>query len=177
MDDYRLAPHPANAGLIDALATEPGVFDFNGHERDLDGNGDCTGAADIGADEAVPTPATATITDGPAEDATITTSSTSFSFTKSTTCVGTSIQCSLDGAAFTTCTSPVSLTSLSNGAHSFQVRAVDLVPQPGPPDTRNFTVAVPTPPAPPAAPVKKCKKGQKLKKGKCVKKKRKKKKK
>ncbi len=36
-----------------------------------------------------------------------------------------SFECSLDAASFATCTSPVSFTSLSNGTHTFQVRAVD----------------------------------------------------
>lgn len=34
-------------------------------------------------------------------------------------------QCSLDGAAYSTCVSPLNYSSLSNGAHSLSIRAVD----------------------------------------------------
>ena len=36
-----------------------------------------------------------------------------------------SLQCSFDGAAFSACTSPLTLSRLSAGAHSFRVRALD----------------------------------------------------
>jgi hypothetical protein len=35
------------------------------------------------------------------------------------------LQCSFDGAAFSACTSPVTLSRLSAGAHSFRVQAID----------------------------------------------------
>lgn len=35
------------------------------------------------------------------------------------------IQCSLDGAAYTTCTSPLTYTNMANGAHTLNVRATD----------------------------------------------------
>jgi hypothetical protein len=34
-------------------------------------------------------------------------------------------QCSLDGAAFSSCNSPVSYTGLASGPHTFDVRATD----------------------------------------------------
>lgn len=37
------------------------------------------------------------------------------------------IECSLDGAPFTTCTSPISYSGLGNGAHTFDVRGTDRV--------------------------------------------------
>jgi chitodextrinase len=61
-----------------------------------------------------------TITSGPS--GTVTSSSASFSFTATETAT---FACSLDGAAFSTCTSPTSYTGLANGSHTFQVRATD----------------------------------------------------
>src|SRR5262249_6443618 len=50
----------------------------------------------------------------------------SFSFIGSDTGVGVaSYQCRLDGASFTNCTSPVSVTGLSDASHTFDVRAID----------------------------------------------------
>nr|MBA2383348.1 Ig-like domain-containing protein [Actinomycetota bacterium] len=62
-----------------------------------------------------------TIVSGPSG----TTTSTSASFTFSSNEGGASFACSLDGAAFTTCTSPQSFSGLAEGAHVFSVRATD----------------------------------------------------
>jgi hypothetical protein len=52
--------------------------------------------------------------------------SASFSFTGSDTGIGVaSFQYQLDGAAYVTGTSPVNFTSLSDGSHTFNVRAID----------------------------------------------------
>jgi len=64
-----------------------------------------------------------TITAGPSGS--VTSTSASFSFTATET--GSAFACSLDNAAFSACSSPQNYTSLSNGSHTFQVRATDAV--------------------------------------------------
>lgn len=53
------------------------------------------------------------------------TTQTSKTFTFSSNHANATFVCSLDGAAFTACSSPKSYSGLANGAHSFRVRAVD----------------------------------------------------
>ena len=57
-----------------------------------------------------------------------------------------SLECSLDGSAFTSCSSPAGYTKLADGSHTFQVRAVDGDPS----GTASVTWQVDTvpPPAP-----------------------------
>jgi hypothetical protein len=181
-NDFRLTG--SNPVLIDngdlAAPIPPDDVDFEGDKRAIDGDGSCTEERDMGADEFVPPAPTAAFTGGPANASTINAGTTSFTFTNSNTCPGAGFECKLDAAAFTACSSPANLSGLGEGSHTFSVRALDLVPQSGPVNSRTFTVdlpdagPVPTPTPTPTAPAKKhCKKGQKLKKGKCVKKKRK----
>jgi hypothetical protein len=67
-------------------------------------------------------------------------SSTSASFTFTSTEAGT-FQCSLDGAAFASCVSGTSYTSLGQGSHTFLVRASDVAQnQDATPASRTWTV-------------------------------------
>lgn len=66
------------------------------------------------------TPPETTITSGPTGSTTATAASFAFGSSEPAT-----FQCALDGAAWSTCTSPASYSSLTIGSHTFQVRAVD----------------------------------------------------
>ncbi|HEX6022585.1 MAG TPA: Ig-like domain-containing protein, partial [Solirubrobacter sp.] len=100
------------------------------------------------------TPATRNFTvDSIAPDTTITSgpigavSSTTATFTFTSTEAGSTFQCSLDGAAFGTC--PTSYTGLSQGPHTFAVRATDAAGNTDPsPASQNWTVDTQAPPAP-----------------------------
>lgn len=59
---------------------------------------------------------------------------------------GAILECKLDAAAFTACVSPKSYTNLTNGSHTFQVRAIDTAGNADPtPATHTWTVNVPAP--------------------------------
>ena len=77
------------------------------------------------------------ITEGPGKR----TSKRDVTFDWQWTDVGSTLECSLDGADFTPCTGPLELTDLSRGRHRFKVRAVDPQANADPtPATRVFTV-------------------------------------
>jgi CSLREA domain-containing protein len=59
--------------------------------------------------------------------------------------LGSTFECSLDGADFTTCASPVELTGLSAGEHTFAVRAIDQAGNVGEPATYTWTIEPPEP--------------------------------
>ena len=69
------------------------------------------------------TPPETTIASGPSEGSTVTGSNVSFAFSSSE--VGSSFQCSIDGALYASCTSSKSYTQLADGSHTFQVKATD----------------------------------------------------
>jgi hypothetical protein len=91
-----------------------------------------------------PKVATPTITSGPS-GATSATSAT-FAFVVGTR--GDTLECSLDGAAFATCTSPKTYSGLRDGAHAFQVRERTRAGQVGDAASRSWTVDTQAPPAP-----------------------------
>ena len=84
---------------------------------------------------AVAVPGPPTIGEKP--DATTTSTTATFTFTSAE---ATAVECSLDGAAFSTCTSPVVYTALGEGAHSFAVRGIDGEGAPGAPATHAWTI-------------------------------------
>src|SRR5262249_49277356 len=53
------------------------------------------------------------------------TNSTSASIAFSDTEVGVGLSCAIDGGPFSVCTSPKALSSLGDGSHTFQVKAID----------------------------------------------------
>ena len=92
------------------------------------------------------TPPETTIDSGPSD--TITVDSATFTFSSSE--AGAFFECSLDGEAFSACTSPKDYTNLPNGFHTFEVRATDEASNvDATPASRTFSVEV-LPPPPPA---------------------------
>jgi hypothetical protein len=88
------------------------------------------------------TPPETTLTATPAG---VSSESATFQFVASETT--TTFECSLDGAAYAACMSPMSYTGLSPGAHTFSVRAVDAVGNADPsPASYSWTVVDTTPP-------------------------------
>ena len=83
----------------------------------------------------LPVPDT-TITAGPT--GLVTTRTAAFTFTA--TMAGSTFQCSLNGAAFTSCVSPVAYANLADAAHSFSVRAVSSAGADPTPAVRTWTV-------------------------------------
>jgi hypothetical protein len=88
-----------------------------------------------------PTPASFNWTiDTVAPDTTITahpddpSSSADASFSFTSTEIGSTFECQLDGGGFSACTSPQEYTGLADGAHTFEVRAIDAddIPDPTP---------------------------------------------
>jgi hypothetical protein len=79
---------------------------------------------------------TVSITGGPSGTVT----QTSASFTFATNDATAKLTCSLDGGAWTACTSPASYTGLASGTHQFGVRATDAVGNVGS-ATQSWTIA------------------------------------
>jgi hypothetical protein len=84
------------------------------------------------------TPPVTSITDGPSD--TVYSSTASFSFSSNES--GSTFECKLDGANFESCTSPKQYTGLSQGEHTFSVRATDPAGNTDPnPATLRWTVS------------------------------------
>ena len=92
-------------------------------------------------------PPDTTITEQPSSPS----NSSSATFGFSSSGAGT-FECSLDAAAFTTCTSPTTLEGLTVGPHTFTVRAIDLFGNPDPsPASVTWQVTNVAPNSPPSA--------------------------
>jgi CSLREA domain-containing protein len=94
-------------------------------------------ACDIGAFELDYVPPQTTITSGPGRFLRSTVAKVSFASNEA----GSRFECSLDAAAFTSCSSPKQYAGLSQGAHRIRVRALDRSGNVDPtPAVRSFTV-------------------------------------
>jgi CSLREA domain-containing protein len=98
-----------------------GQHEFRIRATDTWGNTDGSPASWTWTVEADTTAPETTIDGGPTGSS----SSTSATFTFSSSESGSTFQCSLDGAAFGSCTSPRQYTGLGVGSHEFRVRATD----------------------------------------------------
>jgi len=82
-----------------------------------------------------PPPPPPTITGGPPSPSS--SPNASFSFVGEP---GATMQCGLDGAAFTACSSPKTYSGLSDGSHTFRVRQVNAANDPSSPATYSWTI-------------------------------------
>jgi hypothetical protein len=127
---YEVATSPTDGAVWVAGGAGSTDFPRVGSTRTPDSNGD----AMIAKYDIVP----AAITDGPADGSAATTPTPAFSFS-STESLAT-YQCRTDSDAFAGCTSPYTTPQLGEGAHTFDVRPLDLGGTPGPVARRSFSV-------------------------------------
>ncbi len=128
---------------VQVLSAEPGndqgVAIDNGWTSRFRNVGSTTRGVSVAAicvDPQDVTPPDTTITSGPAGPTNDTTPTFAFTSTEAGT-----FECRVDTAAFATCASPFTTAALTNGAHTFQVRAVDTFGNVDPsPASRSFTV-------------------------------------
>jgi hypothetical protein len=129
---------------------------FSVRAKDAAGNVDAT-AAEYGWVVTSPpppppadtTPPETSITVGPAA----TTTATSASFSVASSEPGSTLACKLDGASWSSCTSPKSYSGLAAGTHQFSVRATDGSGNVDPtPATQSWTIELPLPPPDTTAP-------------------------
>jgi hypothetical protein len=115
--------------------------------RQVDAAGNIGSVSSVGwVVDTTPPPAPTVTRTSPASTPTTQTTAT---ITYSANEGGGTLQCSVDGGSFVACTgSPASLTSLTDGPHSYAVRQTDGVGNVGTATTVNWTVDTTPPPAP-----------------------------
>lgn len=120
-----------------------GAHTFYVTATDIAGNTSSAQTVNWTIDKTGPTTTISSATTG-----SVSSTSASFSFSATDSGGGTvaSYQCQIDGAAYATCTSPKAYTGLSQGSHTFYVRAVDSVGNTGTAVTSTWVVdtVVPT---------------------------------
>ncbi len=127
-------PFAACSSPHTTAALADGAHTFEARATDAAGNTDATPASRaFTVDTAAPETA---IDSGPSSLTSSTTATISFSSTEAG-----SFECALDAGSFASCTSPVSLNGLADGAHTFLVRASDAAGNVDPsPASRSWTV-------------------------------------
>ena len=129
--DYEPCNSPKTYGSV-----PDGSHTFRVRAVDGSGNEDATPATFTWTIDTAP-PDTA-ITGGPADGSFVRDTDASFEFASE---LQARFECSVDGAAFTTCTSPANYVGLLQGTHTFRVRAIDLAENVDPtPATRSWTI-------------------------------------
>jgi hypothetical protein len=122
-------------------ALSEGSHTFRVRATDAAGNTDATPGSYTWTVDTIA--ADTTIDSGPSG----TVGSSSASFTFSSTEANSTFECKLDGGSFSSCTSPRSYTSLSDGSHTFSVRVTDAAGNvDATPATRTWTVDTGAPP-------------------------------
>jgi plastocyanin len=149
-----IAAVDATTGAVDAWNPSAdsvlGLHTFSQSANQIAAGGDFTriGARDqahLGIFSLDTTPPDTLIDSKPAAIANSSTASFSFHSTEN----GSSFMCSVDGAAATACTSPVSLSGLADGQHGFAVTAIDPAGNPDPtPASYSWTIDTVAPGAP-----------------------------
>jgi hypothetical protein len=125
--------YKSNAALYTNLPN--GAFTFSVRDADFPSSTPATRSFTVAALDS-------TITDGPNGPTNDTTPT--FAFTGANGAVG--FQCRVDGATFAACTTPATTLTLTEGAHTFEVRALNAQGQAeNTPASRSFTVDI-TPP-------------------------------
>jgi hypothetical protein len=108
----------SNNGIVLAHTTNSDGFVFDSRDGTSPPKLTINYTGGVGTDT---TPPGSTIVSGPS--GTVSSASTSFAFSSSE--ANSTFECRLDGGAYGSCTSPMNYSDLSDGSHTFEVRATD----------------------------------------------------